>query len=224
MKSSSEHWKNLASNVLPPSYEKWFREEKKYIQKSIKRNSLVLEVGCGDGRSITNILNITKNIVGIDHDQKAVDRATKNFSSSPRVKILLASAENMPFNDKTFDAVLCIGTFSNFAEKKLIILNEVSRVLKDDGIIIVSTYSENALDERLRAYKALNLKVKEIQGTTCTFEKSVGDNVSEQFTKEELRNIFSRVNLKVKNITKVDIGYLCKLAKRKPKKPSKNTV
>ena len=73
-------------NDIPESYKSWFKDEKLFLHKYITKNSKVLEVGCGDGRSIKDILDITPNIVGIDYDQKAVDDAIKNFRNYPSVK------------------------------------------------------------------------------------------------------------------------------------------
>src|SRR3989344_9273780 len=93
---------------LPKSYKKWFEEEKKYLQKIITKDAKVLDVGCGNGRSIFDILPKTKNIVGIDHDDKAVIDAKNNFSEYPSVKIIKAEATRLPFNDKEFDFVICM--------------------------------------------------------------------------------------------------------------------
>lgn len=102
----------------------------------------MLEVGCGDGRSISDILSITKNIVGIDHDNKAVTDARNNLSRYPTVKILKADGTNLPFKNEEFDSVICMTTFANFADKKIIILNEMKRILKKSGKIIISVFSE----------------------------------------------------------------------------------
>jgi len=200
---------------LPKSYKKWFEEEKKYLQKIITKDAKVLDVGCGNGRSIFDILPKTKNIVGIDHDDKAVIDAKNNFSEYPSVKIIKAEATRLPFNDKEFDFVICMYSLVNFADKKFKILEEMKRVLKESGKIIISVFSEDALEERMKAYKALGVKIREVKNGTVFFGESVGDNISEQFTKEQLEAIFSKANLKTEDIKKVDIVYLCTLVKLK---------
>ena len=92
-------------NDLPDSYRSWFKDEREFLHKYLKKNSYVLEVGCGDGRSIKDILDITENIVAVDNEQKAVDDAKRNFANSKKIKILLAEAVNLPFEDKSFDFV-----------------------------------------------------------------------------------------------------------------------
>lgn len=47
------------------------------------------------------------------------------------------------------------------------------------------------------------------------FDESVGANTSEQFSKEELVEIFNHTKLKVDKILKSGIGYMCLLSKFK---------
>ena len=214
MKTNIDYWENLLIN-LPKSYKKWFEKEKKYLQKIITKDASVLEVGCGNGRSIFDILPKTKNVTGIDHDNKAVADAKNNFSKYSSIKIIKADAAQLPFDSEEFDFVICMITFANFADKKFKALEEMRRVLKDSGKIIISVFSENALEERMRVYKTSGVKIKEVKNGTVIFDESLGDNISEQFTKEQLENIFSKVNLKIEDIKKVDIAYLCTLVKLK---------
>jgi len=207
-----DFWERVL-DTASDSYKKWFEEEKEYLTKHITKNARVLEVGCGDGRSIKDILNITTNIVGIDHDEKAVTNAKRNFNSYKTIKILKAQAENMPFEDKQFDFVICMTTFANFADHKQKILSEMRRVLRDDGFIIISVFSEDAFEERMKMYKKLNSPIKEIKGTTVIFNEKIGDNISEQFSREQLLKIFNKANLSIVDIRKKGIAYLCKLKK-----------
>lgn len=214
METNADYWDDFVLTNLPDSYKKWFEEEKKYLLKHIAKNSNVLEVGCGNGRSIFDILSITKNITGIDHDQRAVNDTKKNFSKYPNINFLKADAANLSFENEKFDFVICMTTFANFADKKFIILKEMKRVLKNSGHIIISVFSEDAFDERMKVYKASGVNIKKIEGTTLTFDEAFGANISEQFNKEQLENIFSQVKLSIENITKINIAYLCKLKKK----------
>lgn len=122
--------------------------------------------------------------------------------------------KNLLFDDESFDCVICMGSFMNFSTKKFKILEEMKRVLKKDGKIIISTFSENALSERMKIYTNLNVPIKEVtEKGTVIFDESLGDNVSEQFTKEELTDIFSKVGLRIDNIEEVEIAYLVTLSK-----------
>lgn len=212
-KTNIDFWEEVIKNQ-PASYKSWFNKEKEYIHKVITPNSKVLDIGCGNGRSIFDILPITQNIVGIDHEEKAVLDAKNNFSSYPSVEIIQTDAMAMPFDNEVFDFIICMGTFANFADSKFIVLKEMRRVLKRAGRIIISVFSEDAFEERMKIYKSLGAKIKEVKGTTVIFDESLGDNISEQFSEQQLRDIFSQSNLKVEDMTKVGIAYLCTLSKK----------
>lgn len=212
MKKNIDYWTELLTNI-PDSFKKWFKEESKYLQKIITPNSKILDVGCGDGRSIFDIISITKNVIGIDHDEKAIFISKTNFSKQSSVKFIKEDATNLSFHNDTFDFIICMGTFANFAKDKFTVLSELKRVLKKSGKIIISVYSENAFDERMKIYKASGVKIKEIKDGTVIFDESLGDNISEQFSEEQLKDIFSQAHLHIEDITRVNIAYLCTLTK-----------
>lgn len=204
---------NAIVNNLPESYRNWFSQEKLYLIKNILPNSSVLEIGCGTGRSISDLLLVTSNITAIDHDEKAILTAKEAFAEYETVRLLTADARKLPFDDGVFECVVCMASFMNFGTTKYEILNEMKRVLKNDGKIILSSFSEKSLPERLEAYKENHVPVKEIIGNTVYFDEKIGDSISEQFSVQELEHIFSKVGLKIEDIEEVSIAYLCTLSK-----------
>ncbi len=213
MKKNIDFWKDVLAN-MPESYHIWFGEEKKYLQQNITLNSKVLDIGCGDGRSIFDIISITENVIGIDYDEKAVLDAKQKFVKYPSVKFFKADAINLPFNDGEFDFVICMGTFANFGDNKFFVLNEMKRILKSSGKIIISVFSDEAFEERMKVYKMTKSKIKEIHEGKVIFDEEMEDEVSEQFSQEQLYGIFSKVGLIIEDMTKVNIAYLCTLSKK----------
>lgn len=210
-KNNITYWEELV-NDSPKEYLELLSFEEEYVKSAIKKDSKILEVGCGDGRSLNYLKEITRDLQGIDHDRKAVLDARKNLGEES--KIYLSEAEKLPFGEETFDYVLCLMTFSNLAQKKLKILEEMKRVLKKSGKIIVTCYSEKALKTRLEMYKKLNVPIKEInKNGTVIFSESLGDNISEQFSEEELKKIFTDADLKILDITSKGIGQYAVLEK-----------
>ncbi len=211
-KKNIDFWEEVLKDP-PDSFKNWFEAEKLYLNKNITKNAKVLDVGCGNGKSLKDILDITQNLTGIDHEKRAVDNARRNFSKNKNVKIVLADARILPFHEKSFDFVICIGTFANFVGYENKALSEMRRVLKKNGSIIISVYSEDAFEDRIRLYNKLNSPIKEINGTTVIFDEEINDNMSRQFTKRELFILFKNNRLKIIEIKKVGVGYICKLKK-----------
>jgi ubiquinone/menaquinone biosynthesis C-methylase UbiE len=112
---------------LPLSYKKWMDEEKVVLRKTVSKNAKVLEVGCGDGRSLKDIVDISSQLTGIDIDKNAVIYAKKYFKKYPSVKIFQANAKHLSFKDNTFDFVICMTSFVNFDKDKVKILKEMRK-------------------------------------------------------------------------------------------------
>ena len=104
-------------------------------------------------------------------------------------------------------------TPANFGDEKQKFYAEMKRVVKEEGQILLSVFNEDAMEERLKLYKKVNAKVKEIRGGRVIFEDFVDIEFSEQFSKSELENIFKEAGLKVLEIKKEVIGYFCRLGK-----------
>lgn len=97
----------------------------KYIAK-IPKNTEILDVGCGEGVLVEKFRKEGYNIIGLD----------LNYSSE---YVLRGDITKMPFIDREFDVVLCLDIIEhlNFEEQKNA-LDEVNRVLNDDGSVILA--------------------------------------------------------------------------------------
>lgn len=100
------------------------------IVSCLDKPKKVLEVGSRQAvnqnelADLRNLFNSGK-FIGID------------MQAGPGVD-LVASAENIPFPDKTFDIVFCLETLEH-ADKPWLICAEIERVLKPNGVAIVSS-------------------------------------------------------------------------------------
>lgn len=106
----------------------------------INETDKVLEVGCGVGHILERIQK--GELTGIDISEIQIKRAKERLKDS--AKLIKCSAENLPFDDKSFDRVICTEVFEHTLEPKLV-LNEVYRILKDDGIISLSVPNEKLI-------------------------------------------------------------------------------
>lgn len=204
-----DYWEEIVKNPTP-IYKKLFDEEESFLLLHIPKNSKVLDIGCGYGRTIRTISSITNDIIGIDNDEKAVEQV-KNC----KLNILLADVFNLPFSDKHFDYLVLMMTLVNFSENKVKALEEMKRVLKDSGKITISVYSEDALPARLEMYKIINVPIDRVEGTKVIFNESVGANISEQFSKEEFEKLVTKAELKVSDYRKIDqLAYIFELKKK----------
>jgi ubiquinone/menaquinone biosynthesis C-methylase UbiE len=197
-----------------PPYQNLFEAERRCLLKNIQPDAVVLDVGCGDGRNMRTILEKTLYVTGIDNDKKAVKDAEKHFDAFPTVKIVYAEAISLPFEDGLFDIVTYLMILPNLDTHKEKALSEAVRVLKPGGIIILSSFSETAFDERMEVYKKVGAPIVRTEGTKVIFDKSLGANTSEQFSKEQIQKLAQTAGLKVDECEDVGtLAYVCTLSK-----------
>lgn len=161
-------------------------EESKLVEICKNRPSgVVLEAGCGRGRIIENILPHCKMIVGMDYSAALGRVCLEKFESERKVVILERDVSCTGFPDNHFDIViLAFNTLGNTDTDKEKILLELKRVLKADGKLAISVYSENAREVQRRTYENLGLKIaKEVNGRIYTAEGLV----SQRFSKLDLK-------------------------------------
>ena len=105
--------------------------------KSYPHNSIILDIGCGNGRNMTNK---NYNFYGVDNCIKFVELSKK---ITPNV--YLSEMTNLPFPDNYFDAIISIASFHHLSTiiRRNECLKEMYRVLKPNGKILLSIWSIN---------------------------------------------------------------------------------
>lgn len=64
----------------------------------------VLDIGCGPGQLTALLAGIAANVAGIDFSPGMIAEARKRY---PRVEFNVANAARLPFNDGSFNVVVC---------------------------------------------------------------------------------------------------------------------
>jgi len=98
---------------------------------------VVLDLGCGDGVFSSKIPDTSVSYC-VDVTESGLRRLQRRKKGS--LVPLLASGYELPFEDNTFDTVLYIFVVEHLApDNDLHMLQEIRRVLKDDGKLIYTT-------------------------------------------------------------------------------------
>lgn len=215
MKSSSlEIWEAMARNPTE-NFEKAFTIEKELLLRNISKDSVVLDIGCGFGRVVKSLAPHVKKIIGIDNDKEAIEKTKESVKDVNNVEIILEDAEELSFGDETFDVVDCMGgTISNLGDTKKKIFSEVKRVLKDGGLFFCSSWNDDALEERLKFYEKYYPGEYTVNKETGYVEV-LGKFVSEQFSKEQIKNMLEENGFEVLETIKEGVLTIAKAKKIK---------
>jgi len=109
----------------------------------------ILDVGCGTGRYSIEFaekgLEVVASDISLKMLKKVIEKAKKH-EVLERVSLLLADGEHLPLRDRSFNALICTLTFDHFEDCESA-AREFSRVLKKDGLCILSTFNSYTLDD-----------------------------------------------------------------------------
>ena len=108
---------------------------------AIGKQDIILDVGCGGGRTIGKLAAMSPQgkVYGIDHSAESVAmaiRINKPWIDTARVEVRQASVSQLPFPDNFFDAVTAVETHFWWPALPTD-LREVGRVLKPGGRLIL---------------------------------------------------------------------------------------
>lgn len=139
-------WNKIFSQRINRKYEEGkfiqrkFDEIVRIISKIMKKKKklTVLDVGIGLGlleKEIIKKRGRNISLFGIDISKVAVETAKKEVPGSFQIGSVL----KIPFRSKLFEVVICLEVLEHIPPYKVFrALSELKRVIKDDGILIVS--------------------------------------------------------------------------------------
>ena len=100
----------------------------------------ILEVGCGHGGGLSYINRYLAPgaLTGVDLNKKAIEFCKTHYSNEA-IEFLQANAQNLNFQDNTFDVVINIESSHRYSQMDLF-LHEVYRVLKPGGFFLFADF------------------------------------------------------------------------------------
>lgn len=106
----------------------------KDITKEIK--GIILDVGCGAGRTIKYILESDKHqkfVIGLDIDYNKLLNVLKIFAGDEIVSIIYGSSSSLPLRNFSIDIITNVFVFYELDAKLVdLTLYEISRILKKE--------------------------------------------------------------------------------------------
>ena len=129
---------NFDEKYFKEIYEKVSNRKKKYyhfLEYVIRlkgRNIKILDVGCAYGFLIEQARELGLDAYGLEYSKYAIEK------SKVKEYIVHGSAESMPFPSLSFDVIFAFDVVEHLPNPEKAI-SEFSRVLKDNGILILTT-------------------------------------------------------------------------------------
>ena len=111
---------------------------------NLQPGAKVLDVGCGEGRHIFGVMQEypMMKCIGIDMDDDSLKKAEEGYAyfesiSEAGAEFIKGSAYSIPFQDNTFDLIVCSEVLEHLHEYNDAVV-EINRVLKPSGKFFAS--------------------------------------------------------------------------------------
>jgi ubiquinone/menaquinone biosynthesis C-methylase UbiE len=107
------------------------------IVKDYVKDKIVLDIACGEGYGANLISRTAKFVYGVDIDDIIIQEAKMKYREE-NLEFLTGSAIKIPLNDNSIDVIVSFETIEH-PDKHLEMIDEIKRVLKSNGMLIISS-------------------------------------------------------------------------------------
>lgn len=189
-------YNKLREDIEPITYSYALHEYKAFV------GTKVLDVGSGNGYVLSKYAAEGAEVFGIDITQTGIDLCKKRFEYLQlKGNFQVADAQDIPFPDNTFDCVCSMGVLHHVPDTQKA-LDEIHRVLKPGGRLIVMLYNRNSAKYQFmyRVWswftgKSMEQLVNEFDG--------IGNPKGTVFSRTELSAMLAKFSA-----IKMHVGYL----------------
>ena len=108
-----------------------------FARSIVPKDSLVLDVGCGEGYGSHLLSQHVKKIVGLDIDVETINHASNKYCSQ-NCTFKIYDGINIPYKDNIFDAVISFQVVEHIHDD-MNYISEIHRVLKQKSTFIITT-------------------------------------------------------------------------------------
>jgi SAM-dependent methyltransferase len=140
--------------IAPPRTRQYLRAEMDFALSRVRPGDVVLDLGCGYGRTLPELAARAGFVVGIDNSPANIELAERLSKKIANAAVKEMDAVALLFPDNTFDAVICIQNgISAFHADRETLLAEALRVCRPHGTMLFSTYAETFWPHRLEWFR-----------------------------------------------------------------------
>jgi len=148
---------SVADNINSNFHQRRFNSTVALIKEFTKGDNIrILDLGCGEGH-LTDVIkkeNSTYEVFGLDYAITAIDYAVEKFKD---IDFVVADAYKPPYPDNYFDVVICNNIWEHVPDP-LSLLSVISRITKNNGLLIISTPSRYRFGNTLRILAGVGTK------------------------------------------------------------------
>lgn len=129
-----------------------------YSIKDLVKGKIVVDAACGEGYGSFIMSETAEKVYGVDISVEAVSVATAKYTNS-NLKFIKGSIEALPFEENSVDVLVSFETIEHVDEKiQGKFLKEAKRILKQDGVFIISTPDKKIYSDQYNYKNKFHIK------------------------------------------------------------------
>jgi ubiquinone/menaquinone biosynthesis C-methylase UbiE len=154
-----------------------------------------LEIGVGLGADHQKLAEHGAILSGIDLTPRAINHTKRRFElMGLNSELQIADAENLPFEDNSFDAVYSWGVLHHSPDTQKAV-NEVYRILKPGGLAKIMIYNKHSLIGYMLWTRYALLKFKPFKSLTTIYSDHLESPGTKAYTYNEAKILFSKFDI-----------------------------
>lgn len=126
------------------------------IASDLCANKVVLDIASGEGYGSILLAKKAKSVAGVDIDEATILLAKEKYKAN-NLEYKVGSADNIPYNDGSFDIVVSFETLEHH-DKHTEMMQEIRRVLKPGGICLISTPDKHVYSDKKNYQNPFHVK------------------------------------------------------------------
>ena len=135
----------------------WYEHFHRYTMAvKFAKGKRVLDAACGEGYGSHLLSKTASSVVGVDLSEKAIQHANKHYQQS-NLSFETSDVLNMNFSDDSFDLIVSFETLEHIVEHDDL-LYEFKRVLKPEGVLLISTPDKKEYSDKTGFNNEYHLK------------------------------------------------------------------
>jgi len=182
-------YSNMGSLDVHGSYDDLLDMMEKEVMKTLDQSDVILDIGVGTGNLIGRFKEHTKRLIGVDASKNMLKVAKEKH---PSASLRIGDFLNLPVESSSVDYVISSYAFHHLnKEEKGFALDEMFRVLKSDGEIIIGDLMFEDHEHKAFCYETFTDKqIEEIEDEFYSYVEWFKDEAFKRGYKAE----FSRLD------------------------------
>lgn len=197
------------------------------------QDKIVLDIASGEGYGSNIISDKAAFVYGVDIDAKSIQEAQLKYKKD-NLKFLVGSTSSIPLEDHAVDVVVSFETIEHHDEH-IEMMNEIRRVLRPNGLLIISTPDKKNYTEKrnfvnkfhvkeLYKHEFFDLIAQNFNSIQMLTQKYVnGNSIIQEDTIDSEIKIFSGNYAAISNVV-IDPFYLIAIASNGSFEKQKTTI